>query len=234
MTLCESFETGTAGAAPDANTWSVGGPNCFDGTGKAVIDNTQAHSGGRSVRIDPGTSYCGHAFIINQAVASMGPVVYARFYVRLAQVLGDPHVTLVSMHDAIASTSSSVQDLRMGGQSSILMWNRSKDDATLPSLSPTGIAASVKLPAATWTCIEFGLDSAMGTMQTWVNGNLVAGMALDTVQTPDIDASWLGSMPTWVPKVSDLKIGWESYGGSTNTVWIDDVALGTSRVGCSP
>jgi hypothetical protein len=163
----------------------------------------------------------------------MGPVVYGRFYVRLAQVLGDSHVTFASLHDVVSSTGSSAQDLRMGGQSSILMWNRSQDDATLPTLSPTGIAASVKLPALTWTCIEFGLDSSQRTMQTWVNGNLVAGLAMDTVQTPDIDANWLASSPAWVPKVSDLKIGWESYGGGSNTVWIDDVALGTSRVGCS-
>jgi hypothetical protein len=211
----------------------VSGPNCFDGSGKAVIDGTQAHTGSKSVRIDPGTSYCGHAFIINQAVASMGPVVYARFYMRLAQVLGDPHVTIVSLHDAAASTASSSQELRMGGQSSILMWNRSKDDATLPSLSPVGIAASVKIPALTWTCVEFGLDSAKGTMQTWVNGTAVAGLQMDAVKTADIDANWINSIPTWVPSVTDLKIGWESYGGTTNTVWIDDVALGTSRIGCA-
>ena len=210
----------------------MSGPNCFDGTGKAVIDNTQSHSGSQSVRIDPGPNYCGHAFIVNPAIATLGPVVYARFYVRLAQVLGDQHVTIASLHDAVESTDSSTQDLRMGGQSGILMWNRSKDDATLPSLSPTGIAASVKLPAATWTCVEFGLDSSMGSMRTWINGTAVAGLALDTTPTPDIDASWLGSMPAWVPRVTDLKIGWESYGGTSNTVWIDDVALGTSRVGC--
>jgi len=92
--------------------------------------------------------------------------------------------------------------------------------------------ASVKLPAAAWVCVEFGLDSSMGTLQTWINGNAVTGLILDKAQTPDIDANWLGSMPTWVPKVTDLKIGWESYGGTTNTVWIDDVALGTRRIGC--
>jgi hypothetical protein len=211
----------------------VGGPNCFDGSGKAVIDGAQAHTGSKSVRIDPGSSYCGHAFIISPLVASMGPVVYARFYLRLAQPLGDQHVTLVSLHDAVESTASNAQDLRIGGQSSILMWNRSKDDATLPSLSPTGIAASVKLPAATWTCVEFGLDSAMGTIQTWVDGVAVTGLQLDSIKTPDIDTAWLNSLPTWMPKVSDLKIGWEAYGGTTNTVWIDDVALGTNRIGCS-
>ena len=234
MALCDDFESTASGAVPNPTLWSVGGPNCFDGTGKATIDSTVSHGGTQSVRIDPGSSYCGHAFIINTKAAAMGSVVYGRYYIRLAQPLGDPHVTFMSLHDAIESTDSNAQDLRMGGQSSILMWNRSKDDATLPSLSPTGIALSVKIPATTWTCIEFGLDSAMGTMQTWVNGTAVAALQLDTTSTPDVDASWLASRPSWKPKVTDLKLGWESYGGTTNTVWLDDIALHTSRIGCGP
>ena len=232
LTLCDDFEAGAVGSAPDAALWSVGGPNCFDGSGKVVIDGAQAHTGSKSARIDPGSSYCGHAFLISPKVASMGSVVYGRFYLRLAQVLNDSHVTIVSMHDAIESTDSNAQELRMGGQSGILMWNRSKDDATLPSLSPAGIALSVALPAATWTCIEFGLDANMGTMQTWVNGTAVAALQLDGTETPDVDAAWLKGRPAWQPKVTDFKIGWEAYGGTTNTVWVDDVALHTSRIGC--
>ena len=217
---------------PDPALWSVGGPNCFDASGKATIDSAVSHGGKQSVRIDPGSSYCGHAFIINSKVATMGPVVYGRFYIRLATALGDPHVTFMSMHDAIESVDGSMQDLRMGGQSGILMWNRSKDDATLPSLSPTGISLSAKMPAATWTCIEFGLNSAMGTMQTWVNGTAVAALQLDSTQTADVDQAWLASRPSWKPQVTDLKLGWEAYGGNGNTVWLDDVALHTSRIGC--
>ena len=33
-------------------------------------------------------------------------------------------------------------------------------------------------------------------------------------------------------QVTDLKLGWEAYGGNGNTVWLDDVALHTSRIGC--
>lgn len=232
MTLCDDFESTAAGAVPDTARWSVGGPNCFDGSGKATIDGAVSHGGTRSVRIDPGSSYCGHAFIISPTVATMGPVVYGRFYIRLAQTLGDPHVTIMSMHDAIESVDGSTQDLRMGGQSGILMWNRSKDDATLPSLSPTGISLSTKIPAATWTCIEFGLNSSMGTMQTWVNGSAVSALQLDSTPTADVDQAWLGSRPSWKPSVTDLKLGWEAYGGNGNTVWLDDIALHTSRIGC--
>jgi len=161
----------------------------------------------------------------------MGPVVYGRFFMRLANVLTDSHVSFFAMHDAVESTNSA-EDLRMGGQSGILMWNRSKDDATLPSLSPAGIGMSVKLPAATWTCIEFGLDGNKGTLQTWVDGKAVPGLQVDGTPTPDVDAAWLSGRPMWKPKVTDIKLGWEGYGGTLNTVWIDDVALHTSRIGC--
>ena len=109
MTLCDDFESTAAGAVPDTARWSVGGPNCFDGSGKATIDGAVSHGGTRSVRIDPGSSYCGHAFIISPTVATMGPVVYGRFYIRLAQTLGDPHVTIMSMH-CLLYTSPSPRD----------------------------------------------------------------------------------------------------------------------------
>ncbi|MFI7284947.1 hypothetical protein ACIBOV_32295 [Micromonospora chersina] len=41
---------------------------------------------------------------------------------------------------------------------------------------------------------------------------------------------WYGC--TWRPRPTDLKIGWESYGGAADTLWFDDVALGASRIGC--
>jgi hypothetical protein len=56
---------------------------------------------------------------------------------------------------------------------------------------------------------------------------------LDGVKTADVDEAWLNHRPSWKPQVSDLKLGWETYGNVNNTVWIDDVALHTSRIGCN-
>lgn len=232
--MCDGFETGTAGAAPDAARWSVGGPNCFDGSGKAVIDAAVAHGGSKSVRIDPGGSYCGHAFIGNTAINTLGSVRYGRFWIRLANALGSEHVTFVSLHEANDSTPGSAQELRIGGQSGILMWNRSKDDATLPSLSPAGISMSVAVPALTWTCVEFRIDQDQATIQTWVNGDAPPGLQEDGVATADVDQAWLNQLPGWRPSLTDFKLGWEAYGGATNTVWIDDVAVGAVRIGCGP
>jgi hypothetical protein len=211
----------------------VGGPNCFSGSGQARIDNTVAHSGRQSVRIDPGSDYCGHAFIVTPSMATLGAVRYGRFYIRLLKALGNEHVTFASMRDARDSAGTQSQELRIGGQNGILMWNRSKDDATLPTLSPAGMALSVPLPAGSWTCIEFRIDQSAGTLQTWVNGNAPAGLQQDGAPTAEVDQVWLNQLQNWRPDLSDLKLGWEAYGGATNTVWIDDVAVGATRIGCT-
>jgi hypothetical protein len=57
------------------------------------------------------------------------------------------------------SAQGAKKHLRIGGQSKILMYNRETDDATLPDLSPQGIAASKPLPTNAWTCFEYHLGT---------------------------------------------------------------------------
>jgi hypothetical protein len=147
--------------------------------------------------------------------------------VRLSDALGDGHVTFLSMTDAAAGG----KHLRMGGQSKILMWNRESDDATLPALSPAGIALSEPLPIGRWLCVELMIDQHAGAMQTWVDGAELAGLHLDSVPTPDVDEQWL-RQPNWRPTLTSFALGWESYAGQAMTLWFDDVALDASRIGC--
>ena len=48
--------------------------------------------------------------------------------------------------------------------------------------------------------------------------------------THDIDGQWLTR--TYRPDLTDLKLGWESYGEGADTLWYDDVAAGNFRIGC--
>jgi len=224
--LCESFEAMT-GEQLDA-TWELAASNCM-GTGSVSVDSAQAHSGTRSIRVDGAGGYCNHVFFRpTAALWSPGAVVYARFYVRFEQPLTQSHVTFLAMHD-----SQEMKDLRMGGQSEILMWNRESDDATLPELSPTGIAASVKPSPGQWLCVELAVDgTATAPLQTWVDGEPVPALSVDGEPTPDIDAQWQRK-PDWHPTLTDIRFGWESYGNDDNTLWFDDVVLGSHRVGCA-
>lgn len=216
---CDGFE-GT-----QAN-WAVTYPDC-SGAGRAAFDTAVAHSGGTSLRVDGAAGYCNHVFVRNTTLLpSSGTTWYVRYWVRHTTALPVAHTTAVAMQDAADGS----KDLRFGGQNAALQWNRASDDATLPEQSPAGVALSAPLPVNTWTCVEFKVDGGNGTMETWLNGASVPGLVEDGVPTHDIDSQWLNR--TWRPRLTDLRLGWESYGEGADTLWYDDVAVGTAKIGC--
>jgi len=231
LALFDDFESAAVGGPPNPALWTVESPDC-SGTGTLAIDDSEAHSGHHSVRVDGGGGYCDHVFFSNaSAITGLGQdggQVYARFFVRLGAALGQGHVTFLAMQD----DNDGDDDVRMGGQDAILMYNRESDDATLPTLSPTGVGDSVVIPAATWTCIEFHVDQSAGTIDTWVNGAEVPGLVENGTAVADISTQWLSK--TWRPSLATFQLGWESYAGETMTLWFDDVALAAFRVGCGP
>ena len=91
------------------------------------------------------------------------------------------------------------------------------------------MAQSRPLPTGQWNCVEFMVDGR-GLLSTWLNGTAVPGLQVDGVPTAEIDQQW--SSKVWQPRVSDLRLGWESYGVGDDTLWFDDVAVGASRIGC--
>jgi hypothetical protein len=227
LPLCDGFESDAVGGPPSASLWSIAQPDCT-GSGTLAVDDSQAHSGAHSVRVNGGGGYCDHIFIDNMAVMpTLAPEVYARFFIRLATPLGDGHVSFLAMNDAADKGG----DVRMGGQDAILMYNRQSDDATLPTLSPTGVGLSVAIAANTWTCVELHFDETAGTIDTWVNGAEVAGLVENGTPVADVSTQWLAEAG-WKPALTDFRLGWESYSGQTMTLWFDDVALASQRIGC--
>lgn len=132
------------------------------------------------------------------------------------------HVSFITMPD---SSQGEGKHLRIGGQSEILMYNRESDDATLPDLSPAGIATSKALDTDTWECFEYHLGTD-GSIETWLNSEAIAG--LTTAGNANAGGWGTGNIPT----ISAVYFGWESYGGDVNTFWYDDIEVGSSRVGC--
>ncbi len=230
LPLCDGFEGPAAGGPPDPSIWSVVSPNC-SGLGTLAIDDQVDYRGGSSLRVDGAGGYCDHIFIANEgamaAIAGEGSPVYGRFYLRLGAALGSGHVTFLTLRD----DADGGKDLRMGGQSEILMWNRESDDATLPALSPAGIALSVQPPVDAWSCVEFMVDGANGSLRTWVDGAEVPGLEVDGEPTMDVDQQW-HQKADWKPGLGDFKLGWESYAGQSMTLWFDEVALAGERIGC--
>jgi hypothetical protein len=125
------------------------------------------------------------------------------------------------------SAEGTDEHLRIGGQDEILMYNRQVDDATLPDLSPAGVATSVALPTDAWECFEYYLGTD-GSIATWLNSGAIAG--LTTGASNANDDQWESTLI--IPKITGVYFGWESYGSDPNTFWYDDIVVSTSRVGC--
>lgn len=119
--------------------------------------------------------------------------------------------------------------LRIGGQSKILMYNHESDDATLPDLSPDGIASSTDLPIDDWQCFEYHLGPD-GTIETWLNGKAIEGLTTGAGASNPNAGQWESG--NIVPEITGVYFGWESYGGDTNTLWYDDIVVSAKRTGC--
>lgn len=222
--ICSGFEDQT-GSVPTGD-WQVVTPDC-QGSGTASIDTSVAYSGTRSLRIDGHAGYCNHVFVgTTKDVSSIGPVLYARLRVRHTTALPTSHVTSITMADA----NDGGKDLRIGGQNNALQWNRQSDDATLPVQSPAGVAQSVPLPTGRWVCLRFQIDTTKQAMSTYVDDTEVPGLHVDGVPTQDIDSQWLSR--TVAPRPTTFRLGWESYGTGDDTLWFDDVAVGSQPIGC--
>ncbi|HJP76427.1 MAG TPA: hypothetical protein VJ914_19320 [Pseudonocardiaceae bacterium] len=207
--------------------WQISAPNC-SGTGTATVDDTVAHTGSASLRISGGAGYCNHVFADDLTdMRAASPTWFVRFWINHTTPLPTGHVTFLAMNNAADNNTA----LRLGAQNGALMWNRQSDDATLPDESPAGVADSFVLPTNRWTCVEFGVDGS-GDLDTWVNGTAVPGLTENGVAAPGITDQWL-ARGNWRPNLTDLGLGWESYADQTDTLWFDDVALGTSRIGCT-
>ncbi|KAF1952240.1 hypothetical protein CC80DRAFT_479871 [Byssothecium circinans] len=217
--VSEGFENGWDSAA-----WPTYAPDCNQG-GKVTLDSSQAHSGKNSMRVDGAGGFCGHIFFQTKKIPAGD--VYVRTWVKASKALTDSHVTFITMDDSGLGAN---KHLRIGGQSKILMYNRETDDATLPDLSPNGIAASKALSAGEWQCFEYHLGTD-GSIETWLDGTAIDALTVKSGTTNPNAGQWTRS--GYKPKITSINFGWESYGGDTNTFWYDDISVSSTRVGCS-
>ncbi|MGW5092419.1 cellulose-binding domain-containing protein [Streptomyces coelicoflavus] len=222
--ICSGFEDQT-GSEPSGD-WRFTAPDCR-GTGTVAVDSAVAHEGGTSLRVDGRAGYCNHAFVTHAAdLSAVGPVLYVRMWVRHTTALPVSHVTFVSMPDSAQGGRA----LRVGGQNGALQWNRESDDATLPAQSPAGVALSSPLPTDGWQCLRFAVDTSAGHLDTWLGDERIPGLHADGVPTQDVDQQWLARGTA--PRPTALRLGWESYATGDDTVWFDDVAVGSAPIGC--
>jgi hypothetical protein len=91
-----------------------------------------------------------------------------------------------------------------------------------------------QLPVRRWACVEWHFDIAAQQLEFWLDGKRVTAVteraAPGACRGNDLAGEWRAP-----PRFDSLYIGFERYADSVNDqdLWIDDVVLSKSRVGCS-
>lgn len=231
LIFCEDFNQLRRGGASSLR-WGLDTRNAtMDVTKppKSKTDNKHAAGSGKGLHIH--TVDNGRAFLTVNDLALDGKPLYGRLRLKVAAFPTAPdwaHFTLVEA----TGTGSSEIVRPVGGQyapdNGKTMWGIGADGG--PTGDWTNWRESAPTTAGTWQCVEWRLDPKDNQVQTWFDG----------VDNPDLAVSTDDhggtQVPFILPKINTMKIGWQLYQSGTTPktydLWIDDVALATTRVGC--
>ena len=243
--FCDDFEKYTAGQAPGA-PWS----RQVSAGSTAAVDTSQFHSGSKSVMFVAASGSGSKTAFIRLMSASVLPVTPNAFYGRMmfrlaAAPTGDVHWTFLEESGLIAGQNYHAL-YRYGGQHPImngstfvgsqLMANYETPDSYSgngPSSDCWQHANKVVVPEGKWSCAEWQFDGPNNTMRFWLDGAPIAGLTVTGTGSGcgNQPASYVWTAPTF----DRMDLGWESYQQDTaRTIWIDDVVLSRTKVGCPP
>lgn len=227
--FADDFEGGTAGKQPTGwdnflsyqkNTANPQG----DGT-LALVDTQHAHSGTKAVHFHGG----GNPAMLTRALPAGTNRLYLRAWVFQTRQLGmNPganHETLMGIRKA---TGSANDEVRFGEIKGVIGTNEVPTDNIAPKMAQWGKGPAIA--ANRWSCFEvaFLADQAQHVLEAWIDGTQVHAItAPDQWQNGVMPATWLAG------KFVEVMFGWHSFSGNTNDVWMDDIALGTERIGCN-
>jgi polysaccharide lyase-like protein len=245
LPLCDDFETGTVGSPPNSALWNVVGAKGCSGQASysITVDSAQSHSGTQSVKVSGGDS-CGPLMMNASAFSKLtGGEVYGRFYTRFSTATPFHHSALMALGfaaDAGPLGNNTKQYLQFAAEEAagssgvtggMLDWNF--NDLTLPQKNSTGFGQTVYPPQSAWTCVEFHTSSSSGAIEAWVNAVAVPGMTYVPGTTVDtqVNSGWNSGRPMPL-SLQSIGFGWVDFSSSANTLWFDDIALSSARIGC--
>jgi hypothetical protein len=225
--LLEDFEAGTKGQAPATwdtfIAWNKNGHNPSGDT-LALIDDTRAHSGTKSVHYHGG----GNPAQITRPLPANTTKLYVRAWIYMTRQLGmNPganHETLIGIRK---TTGGANDEVRFGEIKGVIGTNEVPTDNIAPTMDRWGMGPAISANA--WHCYEvaFLADTPQHTLHAWVDGTLVHEVtAPDQWQNGVMPATWLDG------KFVEVILGWHSFSSATNDVWLDDLVLSNAPIGC--
>lgn len=229
--LSEDFEAGTVGMQPAGwdtfIAWNKNGANPSGDT-LALVDMTRAKSGTKSLHVKAGSNPAQ----ITKALADGTNKLYVRAWFYMSRQLGNHpegsanHETLIAIRK---STGGANEEVRFGEIKGVIGTNEVPSDNIAPTMDRWHAGPSVSADA--WHCIEVAFlgDVMPNQLKAWADGTLVheiTSIGTDTWQNGAMPATWL------VPNFKEVVIGWHSFSSHSNEMWVDDIVLSDTPIGC--
>ena len=193
----------------------------------ALVDDSKAHSGKNSMNFHGGANPA----MITKALPMGTNKLYVRGWFFMSRSLGATastsanHETMIGIRGESGSASNEV---RFGEIKGALGTNEVPSDNISPKMDLWNKGPTI--PGNTWVCIEVAFigDKTPNELHAWHNGtevhSITAGNQWQNGTMPD---TWLNG------KFVEVILGWHSFSSSTADIWLDDLVLSTSPIGCS-
>lgn len=203
------------GATLDTSKWEMSGT----GQGTISISTEQKHGGSQAVKV-VGTS--GPKYFVNRSVFPLpNGVVYFKFWMYFTNADWANHVAFVESSPGMES-----QEVRFGGQANAYHANLAADgDGLSPNPFAQPSCTLCLAPVANmWKCVRGKLDFTNSDAELYVGETL----AVDAKDKAD----WHSGNGMLPQNPTQIGFGWAIYGGTTNTVYYDDIAIGYDPIPC--
>ncbi len=202
------------------------------GGASALVDTTRAHSGTKSVLFKtPGAQ----PTQITKALPPGLTTVYMRAWVYNTSTIGGHDINAYNHEHIFAlrqSVGSEGTEFRFGQSKGTVGANIVPSDALSPNVFGGGFNAATQptIPANVWNCIELGLLG--GRPQNVVIASL-NGKEVFRIDSPD---DWHAATPGNFLDgyFKEVVFGFRSFTNGVNgNIWMDDIRVSTSPIGCS-
>jgi hypothetical protein len=220
--FCETFESLADGPAQRTSSWE---PVTNNGT--LTLDAVHAR-GARALHVH--TTGNGRAYIQTLSFAPPGNSFWGRMHLWVTAFPSAPNYAHYTLVEATGTGAGMIRFI--GGQfiSPTALWGVGSDGG--PTGDWTNHRPSAPAEAGKWLCLEWEVAAADNTVRIWIDG----------VAKPDLTVSTTmhgGTQVDFVfPTFNRIWFGWWLYqsGPTPNEfdLWIDDIKLATTRVGCQP
>ncbi len=232
----DDFESGAPGTQPAAwqrwiNYTTTAG-NAVGNPQFALLDDSDKFRGNQSIHFHAEAAT--QPAMLTMRLPQGTNKIYIRAFLKSRIAVGNVAKDSVSNHETLiglrAVDNDGNDEIRFGGAKGALGFNMvgpGRNDAVAPTMDLWGSAPGLK--PNQWQCVEIAfLNDGTPRATATVDGTVVRDVNSPSGWHVPVSQTWLNGLYT------EVILGWQSFSPQpANDVWMDDVVLSQSPIGCN-